>query len=252
MIKNRIPILLTSSVVVHDTGVKLTNTDERIHHALESVAQWLKIEPTIALVLCDGSGFDFSKLISEKFPHAQIECLSFENNKKLVQQFGRGYGEGEIVRYALMQSKLIAKAECFAKCTSKLWVENYAKCITNWNGNILFKGVFLNVFSPIKKTNFLHIDTRFYIINTSIYKNFFLNAHLKIDQENGYGLEECFYDIYLKNKFKNSLFKISPTICGVGGGTAKYYKNSNQRKIKEDLRNKLVKFNKNFKDHFSN
>lgn len=248
---NAVPILLTSSVIPHDTGVALTDSLERTRLALESVKEWLKIDPTLRIVLCDGSGFDFSNLIAENFPLASIECLHFDNNQSLVRQYGRGYGEGEIVRHALTHSKFIAEAGCFAKCTSKLWVENYLECIERWNGNLLLKGVFLNVFSLIKKTVFSYIDTRFYIASCDSYRKFLENAHLRIDKNRGHGLEECFRDAMLENKMEGVLLNVPPVICGVGGGTGTYYRNTFTRKLKEKLRLKIVGAQKKFRNLFS-
>jgi len=251
MTTNKVPLLLTSSVIAHDTGVALKDTAARIHLALESVSQWLKIDPKLEIVLCDGSSYDFSSIVVEKFPSAQIECLNFENNQNLVKKFGRGYGEGEIVRYALRHSQFIDRAGCFAKCTSKLWVDNYLECLKSWNGELLCKGVFLNVFSAFKNTVFAYIDTRFYIISCSVYKKYFENAHLHIQGEQGKSLEDCFHDIFIENNIQHSLFNVATVINGVGGGTGKYYKNSTHRKIKEKLRIKLVKLNSSFTNLFA-
>jgi hypothetical protein len=246
----KIPVLLTSSVIAHDTGVALTDTDERIRLGLESVEQWLKMVPATNIVLCDGSNFDFARIVADRFPLAEIECLHFENNQELVKKFGRGYGEGEIVRYALDHSKYIAKAGCFAKCSSKLWVENFAQCLSAWNGSLLCKGVFLNVFSLFKKTELVYIDTRFYIASCTTYKRYFENVHFQINQAKGHGLEECFRDTFLKNNLQKSLFSHPPVICGVGGGTGTYYKNSLKRKLKEKIRQKLVCMDKKFMHFF--
>jgi hypothetical protein len=177
---SEIPVLLTSSVIAHDTGVALSDTNERTRLAMESIAQWLKIDASLHLVLCDGSNFDFSDLVKTAFPAAHIECLHFENPQSLVKLHGRGYGEGEIVRYAVNHSRYIAQADCFAKCTSKLWVENYTQCIQYWNGQLLCKGVFKNVFSISRKTQFDYIDTRFYVSKKSLYLRLFADAHFKI------------------------------------------------------------------------
>lgn len=247
---NAVPILLTSSVIPHDTGVALTDSRERTRLALESIKEWLRIDPTLRIVLCDGSGFDFSHLVAENFPHAAIECLHFNNSQNLVRQYGRGYGEGEIVRHALTHSRFIVDAGCFAKCTSKLWVENYLECLDYWNGNLLFKGVFLNAFSLFKKTEFAYIDTRFYIASCDGYRQFFENAHFQINKDLGYGLEECFRDVVLKNRLQKILFRLPPVIAGVGGGTGTYYKNSLKRKLKERLRLKFVLMNRRFSSLF--
>jgi hypothetical protein len=246
-----IPLLLTSSVVAHDPGVKLRDTGERMHHTLESVAQWLRIYPALPIVLCDGSNYDLQALVREKFPGANIECLAFENNQAMVRKLGRGYGEGEIVRYALKHSRLIRHAGCFAKCSSKLWVENFMECKRWWNGSLLCQGVFLNVFSPFMATVFQYIDTRFYISSISTYEQYFVNAHLQIGTKAGHGLEECFHDVFCQQGIHHSLLPITPVINGLGGGTGRYYKNSFKRMLKDRLRLFLVRSNPKFAALFS-
>jgi hypothetical protein len=244
------PLLLTSSVIAYDTGVKLKNTDDRIRLAMESVAEWLRIDPALTLVMCDGSNFDFSTLVSKYFPNAKIECLSFENNQDKVRKYGRGYGEGEIVRFAVDHSQLINQAGCFAKCTSKLWVSNYKAILDVWTGDLLLKGVFENVFLPFKKTQFSYIDTRFYMTSVSMYQQLFHQAHFRIDVDKHYGLENSFTDIFLESNLRHVLSPIAPKICGVGGGTGKYYKSTHQRQFKEVLRLILVKTDPEFKNLF--
>ncbi len=243
-----IPLLLTSSVVAHDRSVRLTNTNERAHLALESIGQWLKIDPTLPLVLCDGSNFDFSTLVLAKFPNARIEYLFFDNDQHAVQNFGRGYGEGEIIRYALNHSRFIAEAGYFAKCTSKLWVNNFQECLAGWNDRLLCKGVFLDVFSPFKKTSFSYIDTRFYIASVPFYRQHFEDAHHRIGMRNGkfFSLEDCFHEIVLEQNLQEILMSVAPIIYGVGGGTGVHYKNTWIRQHKERLRLKLVNNNSAF------
>lgn len=248
----RIPILLTSSVVAYDTGVSLRDTEERVRLALESVREWLKLDPTLPIVLCDGSNHDFSEAVREHFPDATIECLPFSNNQELVRQYGRGYGEGEIVRYALNNSSLIAEAGCFAKCTSKLWVANFRECAATWNNRLLLKGVFLHVFSPFRPTEFSYIDTRFYIASCALYRQYFEYAHHHIRKNDGHGLEECFRDIFLANSLGRVLLAVPPVICGVGGGTGTYYKNPVKRRLKERLRLWLVRRSRRFAGSFQN
>lgn len=245
-----IPVLLTSSIVAHDKGVALKDSDERLRLALESIEQWLKIDPDLPLVLCDGSSFDFDPLVAQRFPHARIECLHFENNQEKVKELGRGFGEGEIVRYALAHSRLIAAAGCFAKCSSKLWVENFKTCKRQWNGKFLCKGVFLNVFSPFRSTEFSYIDTRFYMASTAFYRQYLEDAHLHIDRKRGRALENCFHDAVISYGIKKSLLRVPPVICGVGGGIGKYYKDSQKRRVKEVLRFWLVQKQASFADLF--
>lgn len=248
-----IPILLTSSVVAHDPSVKLKDTDERIRLAMESVAQWLQINPSLKLVLCDGSNFDFSEQIRRAFPSAKVECLPFEGDQERIRISTRGYGEGEIVRHAINHSRFIAEAGCFAKCTSKLWVENYFQCAKEWNGRFLCQGVFTDAFTPLRKTSFSYIDTRFYIASVPIYRKYFEDAHHRIRMHNGkaFSLEDCFHEIVMEHQLGGILLRHAPVICGVGGGTGVYYKNSKLRRLKEDLRLWLARHKSPFRHLFT-
>jgi hypothetical protein len=238
------PILLTSSVIAHDTGVALTDTKERLRLTIESVVEWLRIDPQLQIVICDGSGYDLSVPLREKFPNAAIECLQFQNDISGVQRYGRGHGEGEIVRYALAHSRLIAQAQCFAKCSAKLWVSNFHACLAEWNGGLAFKGVFLDVFSPIRSTSLAYIDTRFYMASVEAYQRYLSDAHYRIDKAKGYGLEECFRDTILSQGLDGLLLRTPPVIAGVGGGIGKHYRNPLKRILKEKLRNWLVQHNR--------
>jgi hypothetical protein len=246
-----IPILLTSSVVAHDKGVRLQDPTERARLALESIQQWRAIAPNNPMVLCDGSDFDFQPMVATLPGSGPVECLHFQNRVELVKQHGRGYGEGEIVRHALEHSSLIRSAGCFAKCTSKLWVENFGTCMQPWNGRLLMKGVFEHVFSPRMATTLAYIDTRFYAMDVQTYRLYFLHAHETIRIQEGYGLEESFRDIFLNNQLQSCLMSQPPVICGVGGGTGAYYRNSPLRQLKEKWRYRLVKRNPLFQSWFA-
>jgi hypothetical protein len=251
LLASSLPILLTSSIAPHDTRVKLKDESSRLHYVLESVEQWLRINPKVAIVLCDGSNYDMGPLLTQRFPFSEIEYLRFQNDPLKVALMGRGYGEGEIVRYAVEHSDLIRQAGGFSKCTAKLWVDNYYECIKWWNGKFLCKGVFLDAFTPLKKTKFHHIDTRFYITSSSFYKDYLLQAHLSINVEAGHGLEECFRDILMRQHIQHAMIPIYPIIQGVGGGIASYYSNSKKRIWKENLRLQIIQKNNNFSNFFS-
>jgi hypothetical protein len=251
MTHRMIPVLLTSSVIAHDSGVRLQDPVQRQRLAMESVHRWSSLSPETPLVLCDGSGFDFSPLI-EELPNAhQIECLRFQNDVATVRQYGRGYGEGEIVRHALEHSALIKASGAFIKCTSKLWVENFTECFQQWNGNLLLKAVFNNVFTPWEATTLAYIDTRFYAASIDTYRQHFLNAHLAVNAHAGNSLEECFKDKFVQAQFRGCLMSPPPVIFGVGGGTGNYYRNTPLRKQKERWRYKLAKCNPAFRSWFT-
>lgn len=245
------PVLLTSCIHVADPGsVNLINPEERIHHTMESVEKWLHAFPAIRLVICDSSNYDFTPLVKSSFPSASIECLAFGANKDLVKFHGKGYGEGEIVRYALDHSIRLKETDFFAKCTAKLWVENFAECLEQWNGTFLCKMTFTNAFS-LKATRIDHVDTRFYLAEKSFYKRYFMNAHMQLGHTIGMSIEDSFRDIILQNQMQGIVFRTPPMIGGVGGGTGKYYNISPVKKLKEYLRYWLLRLSPRWKPLFS-
>ena len=245
------PVLLTSCIYIADHAVKLVDPTERINYTLESIEKWLAIAPGAPLVVCDSSGFDFTALANEKFPYKNIECLSFIADQALVKYHGKGYGEGEIVRYALANSSYLKQADFFAKCTAKLWVENFKACLEEWNGSFLCRATFLNVFS-IKKTVLDHIDTRFYLVSKDFYLKYLLNAHVNLGGTTGMGIEESFRDIMLSNNIVGMIFRTPPVIGGVGGGTGQYYNIRKSKTLKENLRYKMIRLNPHWKLLFNN
>jgi len=247
---SRTPILITSSITPQDTSVKLSDPQERLFHAIESIENWIRVAPGAPLVLCDGSNFDFRPIVSERFPGASIECLFFQNDYSKTRAYGRGYGEGEIIKFALMHSAYLRDSDAFSKCSSKLWVENYAECINHWPGSCLFSGVFKNAFSLSKRIEMVQVDTRFYIVDSDFYMKNFIDAHWQIGLSPGFGLEDSFFQRLQTTHQHPYLFPVSPVIRGVGGGTGQYYKDTWLRVQKEKMKLAIVRKNRVFSKLF--
>lgn len=243
------PVLITSSVIAMDSSVNLKNAELRVRYTLEGLEKWLAISPKISIVICDGSGYDFSKKILEHFPEANIESLYFENDLKSIQMYGKGFGEGEIINYAIKHSKVLKSADWFCKCTAKLWVDNFFECISSWNEQFLCKAYFSNVFS-FKKTRLEYIDTRFYLVNKDFYIKHFSLLHMNLDESKISSIEDQFCDAVTHPLMHGVMFTIQPVICGMGGGSGKYYNNSLARRVKERLRLMLVKNQSVYKNFF--
>jgi hypothetical protein len=241
-LQNNLPVLLiTSCVVIADDDVVLRDPKDRIKHTVEAIEHWIKIAPNLPIVICDGSNYDFSVILKDKFPHQDFECFYFQNSIEKVKVQGKGYGEGEIIEYALEHSELLKKSKFFIKCTGKLWVENFAECLEVFKGNFRASAYFKNAFSLLKETKFEYIDTRFFISSIDFYKMNLLRSYEQVGLTNKLSIEHVFKNILLKEKLKGFLLTTHPVICGVGGGNGKYYKNSLKRRIKDRLRLQLIR-----------
>ncbi len=243
------PILLTSCVYVSDDSVALKSAQDRVRLTLESIEKWLEVAPKSKIVICDNSNFDFSELLKRHFPSDCIESLSFAGDKKAVIANGKGYGEGEIIEYAIEKSRYILEAGCFTKSTSRLWVKNYNYFLNKWNGNCIFKPVFKNSFS-FKPTEISYVDTRFYMISLDLYKKYFSKAHQSINPRSPDGIEEIFLKVIFSENLKNIFCHKYPQVHGVSGASAQYYRNSLKKNIKENFRLFLHKNNASFGDLF--
>ena len=233
------PLLLTSSLIPTDLSGNLNDPSMRMVHTIESISEWLRIDPHIQIVICDGSGFDFSETVKVNFPSANIECIFFNNDVDQIKKHGKGYGEGEIIRYAIEHSRLMKESEVFIKCTAKLWVANFNQCLLQWNQQFICGAYFANVFS-YKKTALQFIDTRFYITRKDFYLKHFSSAHVQLGNT-GQGIEDTFLDVIQDKKIKHILFGTPPVICGVGGGSGKYYKSGVIRVLKDRMRNWIAR-----------
>jgi hypothetical protein len=242
------PLLLTSSLIPTDLSGNLNDPSMRMMHTIESISEWLKIDPHIQIVICDGSGFDFSETVKVNFPSANIEFIFFNNDVDQIKKHGKGYGEGEIIRYAIEHSRLMKESEVFIKCTAKLWVANFKQCLLQWNKQFICGAYFANVFS-YKKTALQFIDTRFYITRKDFYVQHFSAVHIQLGNT-AQSIEDAFLDVIQNKKIKHILFRTPPVICGVGGGSGKYYKSGVIRVLKDRMRNWIARSTSQYKDLF--
>ncbi len=228
IIETKLPLLITSCVYVNDQSVKLHNPQERIYHTVESINKWLEIDPDINMCVCDNSNYDFTSILKSKHPHSNIECISFKGEIGKTRDFGKGYGEGEIIRYALSNSSILSKNNNFMKCTGKLWVTNYLELTKKWNNNFQCYGIFKNIFN-LKQPKLSYIDTRFYITSKKFYFSIIDECYLSLD---GRSIEDVLCNKIINERIKKIMMHKAPNIYGVSGASANYYKNPKYKQYK--------------------
>jgi hypothetical protein len=219
---SKVPLLITTCIHSSAPLTLLNDDKERLNAVISGLEQLSKYVPSeLKLVICDGSGYDF---YDEKYKlqnlFKNLEVISFNNNIELTQKMGKGYGEGEIVNYALKNSVFLTGADTFAKLTGKLWLVNLNQCLNEFNGAASF--IFDDPYRPQK------VDTRFYIINKEIYYSTLSSAHETVDDNNGKYLEHCFFERIHFNNANLRLVSANsyPVIYGVSGSTGMVYKPS--------------------------
>lgn len=231
-----IPILITSAINVSAPKTALTNKDERLDLTLRSIEKWLSLEFVNQLIICDGSGFDLSGYINPLMSkHSKTDCevIFFTNDIAKVREKGKGYGEGEIINYALQHSRILYAAKAFGKCTGKLWVENYLDCVKAFNG--------LAAFDFKGGVNPSQIDTRFYLVSKDFYKSNLATAYQSVDDKNGFYLEHAFRDGLRVKRVSDYAMFPTPRVCGISGSMGLMYRESWLKNVMRDVRSLIIK-----------
>lgn len=230
-------VLLITGTIKPASGVPsltLTDSDERLKQYISSIEYFLLKTSINEIVFCDNSNCSegcFADLyLLAKRMNKKIEILSFKGNNKKVSVKGKGYGEGEIIEYAMNNSSLIKNSSFFMKITGRLVVENINDIVARLNPTVFY----INMFNKIR------VDTRLYAMPVEFYRKWFLDAKEYVCDAEGYYIEHVFTDIIRKNKVCCRNFPKYPRYIGKSGSTGREYTYS---KVKCYMKDFLSIFN---------
>jgi hypothetical protein len=120
-------VLVTSAIGSPPAFLKITNHDERLLQTLCCLVRWIRDTSAETIVLCDGTmtPFDFSKVRAFAEKHGKtFETLVFQESDNFLKH-GKGYGEGEVLEYAVENSAHLAEGGSFYKVTGRTFVANF-------------------------------------------------------------------------------------------------------------------------------
>ncbi|PSB59235.1 hypothetical protein C7B77_01670 [Chamaesiphon polymorphus CCALA 037] len=238
--------------------VAIKDPQERLFEYIASLVAWLELTKIKKIVFCENTNcqYDFSRIIEFASNQGKtLEVLIFSGNAK-AQKYGKGYGEGEIIKYALRHSKYLSNTTNFYKITGRLFVKNFDE-IQSYHQH--FANVFqYPAFSPEhdpfigmspKKSETLveqfrhifrflyvflgrgkgrgphdytkHVVTSFYKSNVNFYRKNLIDSYKRVDEEKSYIIEHVFYEDILYKDF--NLFLKPLTIIGRSGSTGGIY-----------------------------
>jgi hypothetical protein len=234
--------IITSTVYVNSDFIVLTDPNVRMEQYVDSIMFYLNSKTISNIIVCDNSGFDFYRhaslfhTIANK-ERKQIEFLSFVGDGKCIMEKGKGYGEGEIMRYTLSNSKLIHNCDSFLKITGRIKVQNIDSVLRHIvPGNVYFQNVGTNPFIHQKK-----VDTRLYYCSKKGFEEHLLDAFLSVNDKVGYYLEHAFFDNLEKHNIVYKNFPILPRFYGISGSTGKLYTKSELRWLTDKAIYKLFR-----------
>lgn len=115
------PVLLitgTIQVDAHMPLVAIKDASDRFRAYMETVRWAIEISPFRDIVFCENSGCNFHQAEIDRLAaskNKKFEYITFRGNKDKVFKQGKGYGEGEIISYAMENSKLLGTADFFVR-----------------------------------------------------------------------------------------------------------------------------------------
>lgn len=221
-------LLITGCVSVADSTpfVAVRKKNERLNQYLETLKWAIDCSPFDTILFCENSGCDFNfyeyietlKLSKIK----KFEYLSFIGNREECDKKGKGYGEGEIIAYAMGHSQYLRKEKYFYKITGKLKVTNIEELIINDSHSY-----FMRYCDRVGK-----VDTKFYKLLLSDYNRGINMAYVNVNDQKGDFLEKVYFDVMKRNGIKYKSFRRIPVIEGISGTTGRTYKRMSTRKSK--------------------
>lgn len=195
----------------------LSNIEERRNQYIEAINYYLS-NTRYPIVFAENSGTDISNLFSDAILSDRMEYFTFNGNQD--KERGKGYGECEIIQYAMDHSKKIRSNnnQQIVKITGRLIVKNI-KAICRLHTSIFPKQtVFCSMNSDLSFP-----DSRFIIAPSAFFYSF-IQRKEKINDFKGYYFEHALCDILKENKeYSFSPFFIYPQIKGMSGSTGELY-----------------------------
>jgi hypothetical protein len=215
---------------------KLTQLTERLKQYLFSIEyaidNYSKVDH---IIFCENTNYsyDYSGLQNKAKQRGKIlEIITFMGDYDTIQKKGKGYGEGEIIKYAFEKSEILQESQFFYKLTGRILIQNLDKIINSTPSKNAF--IFLSNL-PCNQGN--KVETILYKTDTTLYKQVLINAYKEVNDSRKYFLEYVFF-----NKLKSLAipsFGKCPIFIGISGSTGDLYTKSKIQLMKSIIYNKL-------------
>ncbi len=232
--------LLITGCISPGSGIptlKLIDEEERKKQYLSSIRYYIENSCFDKIVYCDNSNPIVETEILEcaNKNKKQFEWINFSGNQETVIEQGKGYGEGEIINYALGRSELLRNSSYMVKVTGRLKIKNI-----NFLTRVARpKRIYFQPNATEDKRKY--INTRVYMMPILCYEKYFKFAYQEVDDKKGIYIEHIFGSIMEQNKIDYNRFLVVPDYCGMSGSTGAIYDQTAWGLLKETIKMYMVK-----------
>lgn len=207
-------ILLTGCINPNGMSfTQLTNTDERLKQYVDAIHYYLS-STNLPIIFCENSNTDICPFLNKV--QNRLEVLTFSGNQNKMR--GKGYGEAEIINYALHHSALIRDDSIIIKITGRLIVNNINQILKS----LKYKNDFITC---LFHSDLKFADSRIFCGTVFFYKEFLKNRD-KMNDVQGIFFEHILASTVLESPVCFIPFSEEPCITGISGTTGKLYQAS--------------------------
>lgn len=198
----------------------IRNAEERLKQYMDGICFLIESKTFSKIIFCENSGFGVQAMetlykIAEN-EKVQLELLSFEGNTEQLIIHGKGYGEGEIMKYVFEHSQIVKGEKYFIKITGRMKIINIKEIVSG----IREKKTYFNVPNRTLRTLY---DTRMYAMPIEQFKKYFAQRYEEVMDDKGYYLEHVYTKILNEEGISVANFPRYPRIVGISGSTGNQY-----------------------------
>lgn len=226
-----IVLLITGCInpIPNQPYLVLTDPTVRYNQYIQSIQFYLEESSFSKIVFCDNSNTHYcveSQLREMAVERGKLfEWISFQGDNTKIETQGKGYGEGELIDYALQHSELLQNCKVFAKVTGRLIIRNVNTilagiCQKKNKGNYFNR----DIYRPYG------LDTRFFFVNKTFYISHLKDQYhsVSIEKQNC-AIEDLFFRAIQKRDYKSLPFY--PRFEGTSGGNGRDYGQESKWKL---------------------
>lgn len=212
-------LVMTASVKPAKVGqLCITNAEIRLRQYCAALNFYICCEKFDKIVFCDNSNYAYEydkELQLAKNKKIQLEILKFNSNYEIIEKYGKGYGEGEILKYVILNSSLMKEEDYFYKVTGRLIIKNISSIVKKHEYSALFNR---NLYS------FKSLDTRFWGIKKEEYIHHLMDSYKKVNDNQGNYIEMVYKKELEKANIRYKSFYVFPLVDGYSGTIGKKYR----------------------------
>lgn len=230
-------LILPSSVYSAARLTVLLDPEERARQYIDALSWYIRETTLKKIIVCDNTGYSYPSSLQQLAAACgkKLELLSFSGDAFAVENYGKGYGEGEIMEYTMTHSLLLQEVEGFIKATGRLKVVNINKIVQGID-------TAENYFMPISllRPRFLVpraarpcVEVRVYYVTRAFFNEVLLTAYKTVRDDETFFLEHAYHQAIARNpRFieKVKCFPVAPEITGMSGSNGWIFKERSRSK----------------------